>query len=370
VAVLAGARTSQEEVAVKSPWGFFIPLLVVLGVWLGGLVVDEPFHPKLYDLCDGRWVWMYDFGESPGWDNYMAIRKLRDLRVDGVFLSISHEKPLWQGTEDQRQLSGYALAIADFVERAHAVCIEVYASTLEDPHFALVEKTETWQPWEIANHLTPIFDYNKTVGASEAFDGIHIDVEPHTMEPKSGVCCSKGDSTTSTHLLWVSDVAVRTKIMDQYEDLHEEVRGAIDKHNSDSGDDLRFASAFTWYYNHVYTTYKVASANPAVLAKYVDMSVVMVEIGKDDEKYRDIEDIKDWTIARAKPFIDVGPTLVGIYLSDYEDKEYVWDVIAEIEVEFGRTFSGAYYYPGIGIGNCVGVCVDNYDSWDPLLSLP
>ena len=183
--------TTQRTVESQEPQGSFF---VKSGFYLAVTIIVS-LHCAAPSPGDQvlRAVWAYDFGEL-NWDNTGHIGRLSSIGITDVFLSIRAERV---DTASPEYVPAYTNTLVDYIKAAHKSAIKVHAMTLEDPHFAF---TETLHGGKVASTLQVakgriqnILNYNQT-HSDAAFDGIHLDIEPHALaaEPRVRIQQSGG----------------------------------------------------------------------------------------------------------------------------------------------------------------------------------
>lgn len=208
-----------------------------------------------------RGVWLYYF-PTTSFDNAALVSRLGDLLVNKVYLSMGNanqHRALDPGQTAYYD-SAYVARLADFISRAHAAGISVHAMTLEAPDFTRTTYHALGR--SLVGHLLV---YN-TNHASDAFDGIHLDVEPWDPSVWTG-CCD----------LVTGDFAQLDALMVEYRALLADLRSDLDAHQTATGQDLTFSGTVPWWLNDEATIPdRVPNGRASVLATNLDVLVVLV----------------------------------------------------------------------------------------------
>ena len=251
-------------------------------------------------------AWMYGFSE---WDNATEVAYLSSMGINQVFLSVDSKKidntqttPPANDTYD----TAYTAKLVDFITRANAQGISIHAMTLQDPDFTLTEKHA--DALERIDHILAYCDQNPDA----AFDGIHIDTEPHALQ-----AWKDADWTTDT----------REQLMQQFVALAEQIRSDIDSWELSSGVSLEFSAAVAWWYNERAAGGNLPSGDAALLAQSLDVLVPMV--------YGGIGGSAQDIINRSSDEIPEAATLVGIGATEFSTYSEILGAVNALRDEFG-----------------------------------
>jgi len=261
----------------------------------GGFIADIAQEPV-------RAVWMYGLLE---WDNSTEIEYLSMMNINQVFLSLDTA-----GGGQLDPANGiiyddeYTDKLEHFITQAGLYGISIHAMTLEDSIFTLTEKHEDGLA-QIESILAYCDDH-----PNAAFDGIHIDVEPHDRD------------------LWLSgDHADLELLLRQYVALLGDIRTAID----DSGLSLDFSASIAWWYNEQAYNGELPSGDAELLTGFLDVLVPMVYDDAEDSSglgvsFEDIEGKVEDENSEARTIVGVGAHKFGTYPD-------IASVIAELDTK-------------------------------------
>ncbi len=222
-------------------------------------------------------VWLYNFNDL---DNNIILQNLKKHAVKKVFLSVNH-------AQLQDETSTYFQKIKSFIISAHQNNISIHAMTLEDPIFSF-EKYHS----KAEEIIGIILNYcKKQQNSLAAFDGIHLDVEPHILPEW-------------TELDW----GANEKIMQQYINLLKKTKSQITiqalPKPVTSQIKFELSSAIGWWYNEQAKAGNLPSGDAKILMAHLDFIVPMVYDGVG----KSVSDI----IQRVSDEIQEAPTMIGL----------------------------------------------------------
>ena len=148
----------------------FLSLQILLFFPVNCVSASNKWGASLSSQLKGRAVWMYHFSDL---DNEETVKDLRDMGINIVFLSTDSSKLLPSG---ENSSIIYTQKIHDFIGKAHNAGIKIHAMTLEDTGFTFSKYHKRGE--ELIKWIVDFSVYSKP---NEAFDGIHIDTEPHSL---------------------------------------------------------------------------------------------------------------------------------------------------------------------------------------------
>ncbi len=224
-------------------------------------------------------VWLYEF---PRLDNQTLVDELREMKINRVYVSIDASRLLPDGSSASLD---YSQKVQDFVDRAHKVKIGVHAMTLEDPTFTYV--TQHTKALQLVDWILKFCANAKN---NPAFEGIHVDIEPHAMPAWA-------------EALRNNKWATLEGMMQQYVQLLIAIKRLI--HNSNVA--LEFSAATHWQYTEWAKQGKLNSADAKLISKSLDMIVPMIYEIRDGEKI----------YLRAANEVRSAPTLVGVSAENF-----------------------------------------------------
>lgn len=257
---------------------------------------SRPTSPKLA-------VWLYRFREL---DNDEILANLRQRQVGTVFLSV----PRSLITQSSEKLQA-------FIAKSHAAGLEVHAMTLEDPSFVRRENHPKAQR-EIAALLAYCREHPEA-----AFDGVHLDAEPHVLFQ------GKGARTPA-------DWSANEALMKQYVELLAQTSRQVRESSliGRAHQPVRLSAAVAWWYNERAKDGNLPSGAARTLGKYLDFAVPMVYDGIGGSA-ADVSRRIDDELA------DV-PTMIGVARKEYPSQEALDSAIRTLNEQYGHraTFRG------------------------------
>lgn len=258
-----------------------------------------------------RAIWAYKFSTLIKPVIPEVISNLQKHQINIVFLSVSNH---W--------LTKYPSQLRNFIQEAHGRGIEIHAMTLEDSHFIEAENTE-----EAQRRIGNILSFCKE-NPADAFDGIHLDAEPHTHP-----IWKKTRATSTTPTDW----RVREGLMKQYLRLikktERQIKGSRLPLNN-SGKSFQFSAATGWWYDEQARNGNIPSAKASTLGSYLDFLVPMVYDGKGEYAEEIIRCVKN--------VIKDAPTMIGVAVKEFPDfSEFAKAVhIVESRCESSKNYRG------------------------------
>ncbi|MCF8245257.1 MAG: hypothetical protein K9J37_12745 [Saprospiraceae bacterium] len=260
-----------------------------------------------------RAVWMYKFEQwmnEPNFGN--RVSKVSAIQFNLIYLGVDSEKLNIAGT--------YKDKIIAFVTLANSLGIDVHALTLQDPHFSLSYKHAA-----ALARIQNILQYNIS-NPNAAFDGIHIDPEPHilidwdhpihpfwTTQQENEALNSAGslEALALANPVMVNEIKTRrAEVMTQFVSLLQQIRAQkIDTYNATHDPDIIFSSTVGWWYNELRngTTNGYLPTGATGLTAKLHVIVPMVYSGGIGQSAADI-------ISKVKDEIQMAhaPTIIGI----------------------------------------------------------
>jgi hypothetical protein len=145
-----------------------------------GVPVPEPAAKKAYRPSPNRAMWLWNTKDLLGSDEEQT--RLTDFcgqsGITEIFLQLPYEM---EEKEGKKEILWDRTQMALLLSRLHHEGIKVHALD-GDPRFAL----RRWHGHVLVT-IKSVVQYNKTVQASERFDGLRYDIEPYILSEFSGV---------------------------------------------------------------------------------------------------------------------------------------------------------------------------------------
>ncbi len=134
---------------------------------------------------------------------------------------------------DENNLVGHADDVRDFIAQAHSRGLEIELLNGEPDWSLTVNIPNTNEPWNqpALDLVDAVTEYNRNSSIPERFDGIHMDIEPHTL------------NNSVADLNWDEDSAA---IFPQFIATMQEIKARITAHNTATGDSLILGSDIHW----------------------------------------------------------------------------------------------------------------------------